>query len=310
MSLLAVAFRNNTASDILIGDLGATIPALTTVDHVQQFTQFELRHSADLTTLITSGDLTVLENGIEVLLTQWLDFQAGAHFGMGNHWISPTSSVDMTISGVVSLNAASGTVTIESGLTTTVDTQITPSGNAITIGNFPIESAGSITIISGSSTVTVSGESSGLGSLPGKTYQISYGNSGVTSNKWLEVGHGNPSNQSPHVLPFASQLIGMTFSNKNDYVDSDIELYTAVSGGGASPLELVLTWEIRDIRTARRTDIIGSGIYFNPGDKMAVYLRNQGQSPSDTVFNCYLQIDTSSAADVATENFPDDFVVP
>jgi hypothetical protein len=250
------------------------------------------------------NSLVTLVSGVDELGNIDYSIERKAVTGVGITVTSGTDGIEL-----VSQHATINTVGDPTLLTLSSGTNPT-GGTEYTLGTHAIVSAGSISVISGTETVTISGESSGLGSLPGKTYQISYGNSGVTSNKWLEVGHGNPSNQSPHVLPFASQLIGMTFSNKNDNVDSDIELYVAVSGTGASPLELAVLWQIRDIRIARRTDIIASGINFNPGDKLAVYIRNQGQSPSDSVFNCYLQIDTSSAADVATENFSADLVVP
>jgi len=181
--------------------------------------------------------------------------------------------------------------------------------NAVNLLADSIIGIGGITVTSGTNHVTVSGEATGIGSIPGKTYQISYGNSGVTSNKWLEVGHGNPSNQSPHVLPFSSQLIAMTFSNKNPGISCDVEVYVAASGVGASPITNVITWQLRNVRVGRRTDVIASGISFTPGQKVAIYVRNQGSNPQDTVVNMYLQIDVVTEEVPVTENFSGNFTV-
>ncbi len=109
------AIRNNTASDILIPSLGFRVSALSTIDTTRMFPLFELRHADDLTAFIAAGDLTVVQNGVDLGLQQWQDFQQGAQPGLGHLWIDGDRSVDMTVSGVVSLNAVSGTVTL-SGL--------------------------------------------------------------------------------------------------------------------------------------------------------------------------------------------------
>jgi len=308
-----VWIENVTGSGISISDLGIpNLPPGVAFDVSTQFHDEDLRFSNDLRSLVEQDYLTVsgaIFTGnslttatpelIELTKEQVLLWLGGVQLGAANLYLKKDSFGPTAT--VVDLYDNVKTVTVSGSFGTT-----TLSGENVTFSG-----VGGITLFGHEDTnvVTVSGESTGIGSLPGKTYQISYGNSGVTTNKWLEVGHGNPSNQSPHVIPFSSQLIAVTFSNKNDGVDCDVEIYIAPEGGGVSPKYNVLTWALRDVRLGRRTDVVASGIEFDPGDKIAIYVRDKGDSPQDTVVNVYLQIDVANEEAPITENFPEYFVI-
>jgi hypothetical protein len=341
MVVTSFEIRNNTASSILVQTLGFVVPALTTIDTTRMFTEFELRNASDLTAFISSGDLTVIQTGIEMPLQQWEDFQSGGHPYSGNLWVNADHSVDMTVSGIVGVTVSGvtitgGNVTIESGpnvvlapdvpsnsmLITSYDDpdvdSITASGVTFT-GSVNFDTVGDTTITLGISmddatnTLTISGgQTSEQQKLAiGKIYQVSYGENGIATDKWLDVGHGNPSNRSPHIILWPTEMVGFSFSNRNNDIDIDVELWLASETEG-SAANLLYTWELRNMRTWHTTQVLtssGTPVTFVPGDKLGMFIRGvSGAKTQDPVVNVYLQID-AIYDDEDFENYTGDFSV-
>ena len=117
-------------------------------------------------------------------------------------------------------------------------------------------------------TLISSAGSGGVGS-----FTLIFQHEGGTEDKWLgHHGHnGISSHKSPAVIPWDCTLVGMTFTNKKDNGDSDIEIYVAPAGAGkADALEYTMT--IRNERIKSITNFVDPPT-FNTGDKVAVYAR-------------------------------------
>jgi hypothetical protein len=175
---------------------------------------------------------------------------------------------------------------------------LTASGVTFT-GTVFLNSVGGGSLIpnSGTNTITISGGASfeDLFTSVGKIYKHSFGNNGIISDKWAQVGHGNPSNQTPHQIAFPSQVVGLSYSNARSITNVDIEIWKAETGDGISS-SLMFTWEIRDSRVARKSDLESENITFGPGDKLAMFLLKPpgtpgSQNPQDPVIDVYMQID-------------------
>lgn len=122
--------------------------------------------------------------------------------------------------------------------------------------------------------------------------------SGNVSNKWL--GYTNsaaPSNTIPFIVPQQMTLKGLLFSNRDDNVDIDVELY--ING------TLSYTWEIRNKRTAYKVGIVGAPT-FAQGDRISVFLRKYSQGTGDNtaqdpVIEVLAKVDTENAAEGGTQ---------
>lgn len=123
---------------------------------------------------------------------------------------------------------------------------------------------------SGKATVVI-GEG---GQFTGKLADFLFSASGNTSDKWVGIGNGSTaSNTLPLIIPQDAEISALTFSNQDDNVDIDIELY--ING------TLDFTWEIRNKRTAWKTDLISmSGIV--QGDRISCFLRKYTGGTGDT----------------------------
>ena len=102
----------------------------------------------------------------------------------------------------------------------------------------------------------------------GKLLDFEFSTIGVTINRWANVNHpSQPSNISPYVSEWAGQGIAMSYSNKNDDTDIDIEYY--VNG------TLEYTWTIRNKRTAWKAYINEGSPLFSiaQGDRVSIYCK-------------------------------------
>lgn len=109
--------------------------------------------------------------------------------------------------------------------------------------------------------------------IEGDLLDFLFTSSGNTADKWLGVGNGSTSsNTLPFVLPHDSELVWLTFSNQDDNVDIDIEFYKNGT--------LVYTWNIRNKRTAWKTDI--SGISCTQGDRVSCFARKYTGGTGDS----------------------------
>jgi hypothetical protein len=90
-------------------------------------------------------------------------------------------------------------------------------------------------------------------------------------------------------------VVGLSYSNKRETTDLDIQIWKAEAGAG-SVSSLMFTWELRQVRVARRSDLEANNITFNPGDKLSLFIEGPpgtpgSDNPQDPVFDVYMQID-------------------
>ncbi len=99
-------------------------------------------------------------------------------------------------------------------------------------------------------------------------------NDGSTGNKWLKISEGQAqtSDLAPVVMPFDSVIYALTFVNKIDSTDCDIEIYKNAT--------LLFTWSIVTKRWAYKTDGL-SAVTFSAGDRLSVFSSDTGQNPDD-----------------------------
>jgi len=108
-------------------------------------------------------------------------------------------------------------------------------------------------------------------------------------NRWLSH-YGDNSNHSyniPAVCPWASELVGITFSNKDNDADTRIKIYTSVEGNGKNDSQKY-DWTLYDVRTARNTSM--TNVLFDAGEKVAVYLQDVGNDPDYPVVTLYMKV--------------------
>lgn len=149
--------------------------------------------------------------------------------------------------------------------------------------------------LSGNCTVTdlgngKSGISIGTG-LDSHIFSQSFSKSGGHGSTWMEWGEGGIYQYTtPFVLPFGCKLIGMTYSNRYNKTDVDLEIYKVEEANDDLKSDTqLLYWQIRDARFARHTNL-GNSFNFIAGDALAIYLRDRGDNGDDAIVNLYFQI--------------------
>jgi len=110
----------------------------------------------------------------------------------------------------------------------------------------------------------------------GSLFELTFESFSSVGDDWLTVSGSTPSNETPFVLAWDCILHGLTFSNKESGVSTDLEIYRVLEGDGDSPSELMFTWQINSARTARRTTFGSPAIFFSKGDKVAVFAATPG----------------------------------
>jgi hypothetical protein len=195
-------------------------------------------------------------------------------------------------------------VTINTFDETDVDS-ITTSGVTFT-GSVNLNSDGGIRLVpGGGNTITVSGGST-VGQLVGNFFQVEFTAGGNVANTWLAVSDAAlPSNITPWVVSFPCRLAGIFFSNANANVDQDVEIYAANAGAGNAET-LRYTWQVRNARVSYDTNISAGALILNPGDKVGVFVRDQGDNAKDVCVGLYVEITQRTLA-AATENYAGNF---
>ena len=159
---------------------------------------------------------------------------------------------------------------------------------------------GDVTVVDdscGKATVTIGT----TGTPEGKLYDFSFVNTGATYNKWLEFdSSSSPSNQVPEIIPYDSELLALTYSNSDDDTEINAEIY--ING------ILIFTWEIRNKRTAWKTDLVGA-VSAAQGDRLSIFFRQAdplvvtpaSRRPSDVVFSVFLTFTSASEGEGGTQ---------
>lgn len=132
----------------------------------------------------------------------------------------------------------------------------------------------------------------------GALIPLQFEHTGNTSNKWL--GYTNPaapSNEIPFVAPQNIAIKGITFVNRDDNVDIDIEIYKNGT--------LVHTENIRNKRWAYNVGI--SGPAGNQGDRWSIFLRKYDggtgdQTAQDPIVVLYCKFTNEAAGSGGQQN--------
>jgi hypothetical protein len=163
--------------------------------------------------------------------------------------------------GTADLSAVEGIRYIEK--VETLDVSL--AGTMITKSPIKINFEGDVNVTdngTGVSVVTI-GET---GTVVGKPFQFSFQSIGIANNKWLTVGHPSVSSDDvPWVSPGNGVALAITFSNSNDDIGIDLEIY--ING--------VLTYTF-DIRNKKTAWIVENAGLFNvsQGDRVTVFAKN------------------------------------
>ena len=140
----------------------------------------------------------------------------------------------------------------------------------------------------GKTTITV-GET---GTAAGKLFDFSFNNVGNTANKWLEFQSSSAaSNDLPLVTPYNGSIIAFTFSNTNDGVDADIEIYKNAV--------LIYTWQVRNKKTAYKSNL-PLGLDFVAGDRLSMFCRDAGANPFSPIIEIYASIGLTPSGEGGT----------
>lgn len=148
-------------------------------------------------------------------------------------------------------------------------------------------------------------------SVLGKTYSVGFAHSaGNAKNAWLRqesVHTGASSDTVPFVLPWNSRLISVTFANGSSAADQDLQLWS--SPAGQDPMTnktLFHTVQIRNDRTVVVTDFGVSNVDFVRGDKIAIFMQDQGDDAANPVVHLMFLV-TDDTIGNTTDTFTNDF---
>ena len=140
----------------------------------------------------------------------------------------------------------------------------------------------------------------------GSTWSHSFCKKSTAANEWLNNTDDDIlSNESPHTVIWKSKLIGLSLTNSNPGADSDVKLYAAEENDGNSPLTKIFQWEIRNCRTARKTNF-SPDVILEPGDKLAIFVSDKGTDSKDIVITTYWQVIENNEEE-SCENWSGDF---
>ena len=141
--------------------------------------------------------------------------------------------------------------------------------------------------------------SGGIGGL----YSIQFGLDGILNNDWLyTVLRTEPSDEIPAIVPFASQIRAISFSNRRNNSDFDLRIFRASMGTNNSSSTLISTTAVRNARHG----IVYVNISVAAGNKLAIFCANAGDRPQDLIVILYLQT-TSLVASNQQDNDSTDF---
>ncbi len=126
----------------------------------------------------------------------------------------------------------------------------------------------------------------------------------TASNKWLSYESDSiPSDETPAIIMFDSELVGISFTNDDNGSDTDIEIYKSVKDSGSTTSKIA-TFEIRNKRVAKFSNF--TPIAIDSGDKISVFARDRGTNPSGVVVKLYFKV-TNFNTENSGEDFSSDF---
>ena len=119
----------------------------------------------------------------------------------------------------------------------------------------------------------------------GQVLEIKFSKSSNAVNAWLSY-NGMPSDDNPSLIPFNGKIVGLSFSNDNTDVSTDMEIYVTPKGSEIPVLKH--TWEIRNARKGYNTSI--PEIVFAAGSKISIFFKNAGKAPRNVDVSVYQQV--------------------
>lgn len=134
-------------------------------------------------------------------------------------------------------------------------------------------------------------------------YTVNFRSNGTASNEWMDVaGCGERSDEVPAILPFASTMIGFTYSWRDRNDEAGIRLFRAAATANNNSATLVYSLNISN----RRCGSVSTNVSFSAGDKIAMYLQDRGGDPRDPFFAFYFVPTATTFANVS-DNLNTDF---
>lgn len=234
-------------------------------------------------------------------------------------WADDDRFLALLSSGTLSVTDESTGVTFSGSVSGGIEEVNLAVDKALGRDSFPeIEGGNFITVESGTGKITISGVASEIeeqivlpvittvsGNLQqqvnqgpaagektrGAIFTLIFVHEGGTSKDRWYCHHGDTgmtSDRTPAVLPWDCKLMAMTFSNRDDNSDVDLEIYS-VPENDTTQKDVEFVWQLRDCRVARKTNF-SPEILFEAGDRVAVYAREAGIDPDYSVLTMYLQI--------------------
>lgn len=244
--------KNNTLADIEIESAGVTlfVGEDFEIDAQEYVLWARSKVIAEIAPLIASGDITI-NNGT-------------------NDLSAATGKLYIEYPDRIALNDSSNTEDVVVAASFTGNVTVTSNGDgtaSVDIGTSPPTDA------------------------LGLVHQMVFLENSTAKNEWLQLYGDNlkGSNETPGIVPWKSQLLGITFTNERYGADTDIEIHVSDELDGSSPTTKVYTWALRDCRVARRTTF-SPAVIFEAGDKIGVYIKDQGRDPKEVVVTMYFKV--------------------
>lgn len=188
---------------------------------------------------------------------------------------------------VTALTAAQETA-FDSLLSTFVCGDVPVPVDPTNIGDSVIPNPGDVLEWDGTQWVPVPASSGGL---VGSIIQLPFvRESSNVKNTWLSHYGDNSlsSDKTTAIVPFACSVIGLTYSNQQSGVDVDVEIHAADANTTLSSQTTRYTQVIRNQRFVSDTTM--TGVDFNAGDKVGVFLKDQGTNSKYVTVVLYLKI--------------------
>ena len=299
----------DTISDAIIGGQGITVTSgsneITIDGHLRyQKNENDAILGTDGNTVISGANTITIEGfrpefvAASGSLQDQIDAVEGSDVDSVNTLIGDITIVDGYGSSIVT-DGGSNSIIVNTFDDDDVDS-LTASGVTVT-GSVQLATLGGTSLSTDISDpnnpiITISGGSE-VGALTGSLFQIDFTNGGNTSNTWLAVSDSNlTGNTTPWTSAFPARLAGLSFSNRNDGTDLDLEFHVSrVGDGNTSTTEFI--WEIRNCRTAYKTDIPLTALLLNPGDKVSIFAQNAGNQGRDVWFGVFWEITSRPSAE-------------
>jgi len=140
------------------------------------------------------------------------------------------------------------------------------------------------------------------GAVAGNTYQHQF--VGGTRNSWMFFADSNATPPSgpessgtvaPAVFPFSATATSLTFSNREDNADIDVEFYKNGT--------FLFTWSVTNSHTAFKTSAL-STLSFVAGDRLGIFLTDTGVNANKITVIITYEVTSSVLTDGGSPTIP------